>query len=42
VGRLLLTADLSRWADAAVRLFADPEASETAAHLETVWVLEDA
>jgi hypothetical protein len=42
VGQLLLTADLSRWADATARLFAEPDASENAAHLETLWVLEDA
>ncbi len=42
VGALLLTADLTRWADATARLFAETDASENAAHLETVWVLEDA
>jgi hypothetical protein len=42
VGRLLLTADLTRWADATARLFAETEASEDAAHLEAIWVLGDA
>ena len=42
VGRLLLTADLTRWAEATARLFAETDAREDAAHLETVWVLEDA
>ena len=42
VGRLLLTEDLTRWADATERLFAETDAREDAAHLETVWVLEDA
>ena len=42
VGRLLLTEDLTRWADATARLFAETDAREDAAHLETVWVLEDA
>ena len=42
VGRLLLTADLTRWADATARLFAETDAREDSAHLETVWVLEDA
>src|SRR5215207_105829 len=42
VGRLLLTEDLTRWADATARLFAETDAREDAAHLETLWVLEDA
>jgi hypothetical protein len=42
VGRLLLTKDLTRWAEATARLFAETDAREDAAHLETVWVLEDA
>jgi hypothetical protein len=42
VGRLLLTADLTRWAEATARLFAETDAREESAHLETVWVLEDA
>jgi hypothetical protein len=42
VGALLLTEDLTRWADATARLFAETGACEDAAHLETVWVLEDA
>jgi hypothetical protein len=42
VGRLLLTADLTRWADATARLFDESEASEDASHLEAIWVLEDA
>ena len=45
VGRLLLTADLTRWADATARLFDESEASEASedvSHLEAIWVLEDA
>jgi len=42
VGRLLLTEDLTRWADATAWLFGETDAREDAAHLETVWVLEDA
>ena len=42
MGLLLLTDDLTRWADATARLFADTGACEDAAHLETLWVLEDA
>lgn len=42
VGRLLLTAELTRWAEATARLFAERDARDDAAHLETVWVLEDA
>jgi hypothetical protein len=42
VGRLLLTADLTRWADATARLFAEIEANEDASQLEAIWVLEDA
>jgi hypothetical protein len=42
VGRLLLTGDLIRWADATARLFAETDAREDAAHLESLWVLEDA
>ena len=42
VGRLLLTEDLTRWADATARLFAATDAREDVGHLETVWVLEDA
>jgi hypothetical protein len=42
VGRLLLTEDLTRWAEATARLFAETDAREDAGHLETVWVLEDA
>lgn len=42
VGRLLLTAGMTRWAEATARLFAEAVAGEDAAHLETVWVLEDA
>ena len=42
VGRLLLTEDLTRWAEATARLFAETDAREDAAHLETLWVLEDA
>lgn len=42
MGRLLLTAELTRWAEATARLFADRDARDDAAHLETVWVLEDA
>ena len=42
VRRLLLSADLTRWADATARLFAETEDREGAAHLETLWVLEDA
>lgn len=42
MGRLLLTEDLTRWADATARLLAVTDAREDAAHLETIWVLEDA
>jgi hypothetical protein len=42
VGRLLLSADLTRWADATARLFADTDVREDAAHLESLWVVEDA
>lgn len=43
MGRLLLTEDLTRWADATARLFAETDArDDDAAHLETIWVLEDA
>jgi hypothetical protein len=42
VGRLLLTQDLTRWADATARLLAETDAREDAAHLERLWVLEDA
>jgi len=42
VGRLLLTEDLTRWADATARLLAETDAGEDAAHLERLWVLEDA
>ena len=42
VGRLLLTEDLTRWADATARLYAETDAREDAAHLESLWVLEDA
>jgi hypothetical protein len=43
VGRLLVTADLTRWAEATARLFAETDArDDDAAHLETIWVLEDA
>jgi hypothetical protein len=42
VGRLLLTEDLTRWADATARLFVETDAREDAAHLESLWVLEDA
>jgi hypothetical protein len=45
VGRLLLSADLTRWADATARLFTelapDEEGSVATAHLESLWVLED-
>lgn len=42
-GSLLLTADLTRWAEATARLFAETDALEVdAAHLETLWLLEDA
>jgi hypothetical protein len=41
-GSLLLTADLTRWAEATARLFAETDAREDAAHLETLWLLEDA
>jgi hypothetical protein len=45
VGRLLLSADLTRWADATARLFTelapDEEGRVHTAHLETLWVLED-
>ena len=44
VGRLLLSADLTSWADATARLFTElaPEpGSEVTPHLETLWVLED-
>jgi hypothetical protein len=41
VGRLLLSADLTRWADATARLFTDLAPDEGVAHLETLWVLED-
>jgi hypothetical protein len=45
VGRLLLTADLTRWADATARLFTELVPDELgdahAAHLEKLWVLED-
>jgi hypothetical protein len=39
---MLLTKDLTRWAEATARLFAETDAREDAGHLETVWVLEDA
>jgi hypothetical protein len=42
VGRLLLTEDLTRRADATARLFAETDAREDAGHLERLWVLEDA
>jgi hypothetical protein len=42
VGRLLLTEDLTRWADATARLFVETDARDDAAHLESLWVLEDA
>ena len=42
VRRLLLAADLTRWADATERLFVEADARGDAAHLETIWVLEDA
>lgn len=42
VGALLLSADLTRWADATARLFADPDVDQDTSHLESVWVLEDA
>jgi hypothetical protein len=42
VERLLLSADLTRWAEATARLFAETDPHEGAAHLETLWVLEDA
>ncbi|HEY4396531.1 MAG TPA: hypothetical protein VGO28_02540 [Acidimicrobiia bacterium] len=42
MGLLLLTEDLSRWADATARLLAETDARENAAHLESLWVLEDA
>jgi hypothetical protein len=45
VGRLLLTADLTRWADATARVFTelmpDEHGHAHAAHLERLWVLED-
>lgn len=41
VGRLLLTADLTRWADATKRLFTELEPDEETVHLEELWVLED-
>jgi hypothetical protein len=41
VGRLLLSADLTRWADATARLFTDLAPDEGVAHLESLWVLED-
>jgi hypothetical protein len=45
VGRLFLTADLTRWADATARLFTELVPDELghadAAHLEKLWVLED-
>ena len=45
VGRLLLTADLTRWADATARLFTELEPDELghahAVHLEELWVRED-
>lgn len=41
VGRLLLSADLTRWADATARLFTELAPDEHVAHLETLWVLED-
>ena len=44
VGRLLLSADLTRWADATTRLFADlaPEPdTHLTSHLEELWVLEE-
>jgi hypothetical protein len=41
VGRLLLTADLTRWADATKRVFTELEPDEETAHLEKLWVLED-
>ena len=45
VGRFLLTADLTRWADATARLFTELESDELghahAGHLEELWVLED-
>jgi hypothetical protein len=41
VGRLLLSADLTRWADATARLFTELAPDEHIAHLETLWVLEE-
>jgi hypothetical protein len=41
VGRLLLSADLTRWADATARLFTEVAPEGHIAHLETLWVLED-
>jgi hypothetical protein len=45
VGRLLLSADLTRWADATARLFTElaPDACSGALtiELEKLWVLED-
>jgi hypothetical protein len=41
VGRLLLSADLTRWADATARLFTDLAPDDDVVHLETLWVLED-
>lgn len=45
VGRFLLSADLTRWADATARLFTelapDEHGSDPIAHLETLWVLEE-
>jgi hypothetical protein len=41
VGRLLLTTDLTSWADATARLHAETGACEDTAHLETLWVLND-
>jgi hypothetical protein len=37
----LLTADLTRWADATARVFAERPPDEDTAHLETLWVLEE-
>ena len=43
MGRLLVAADLTRWAEATARLFAENDGrDDDAAHLETIWVLEDA
>jgi hypothetical protein len=42
VGRLLLTADLTHWAEATRRLFEEAAPDADDAHLERLWVLEDA